>query len=128
MLRKLVVSNSEKSKLLRTRLGLLSSEGRAGKSKFWLGSLVSESNELRWAVNGVSSPRGWVFDLDGVRLGVVIGRKRALAADEKKSLVLGVRAGGVEFCGVLKEGARGLPLGVGVVGLDMDRWSFSLDS
>ena len=60
-----------------------------------------------------------MFDLDGVRLGVVIGRKRALAAEEKKSLVFGVRAGGVDFCGVLKEDAISLPFGVGVVGLDI---------
>lgn len=51
-------------------------------------------------MNGVMSPSGCELDLAGVRLGVV-GRRKAFAAEEKKSPVVGgFRSGVAGFLGV----------------------------
>ena len=68
-------------------------------------------------MKGVISAKGWELDLVGVRLGVTIGRKRAFAAEEKKSPVVGGgRVGVAEAVGVLKGLLLSLLVGVGVVG------------
>lgn len=100
------------------RPGVLCKEGKEGKSKpldpgLPLPLFASDSSWLRWAVKGVSSPSGLISSV-GVRLGVVGARRSALAAEEKKSPVVGGSRLGDLF-GVLKVCARLELVGVGVV-------------
>ena len=91
--------------------------------------LASERSWFIRTVNGVISPSGCELDLLGVRLGVV-GRRKAFAAEEKKSAVFGwFRSGVANFLGVWKDSGVSLLDGVGVVGRDVtpgtssNRWS-----
>lgn len=122
-----------KSNSNRTRpLGVFSSDGKGGKSAVLAEGLIwlpSERILFHCNENGLNSPRACAPGLLGVRFGVD-GMRKAFAAEEKKSPVVGrVRSGVMAFLGVLKSCELGLCEGVGVVGrltrscVSSNKWS-----